>query len=639
VDLGEDTANLKYMRDNVLATDRVLYKGHPVAAVAATSVHVAEEALALIEVDYEVRQAITEVREAMQDGAPLLHDNLTTQDFGEDTGKKSNIASHFQHKLGDPDKAFAEADIVVEREFKTATVHQGYIKPHNATAMWNSDGHLTVWTSIQGSFTAQAQVSGVLDVPVSRIKVVPQEIGGGFGGKIPIYLEPVAALLSKKSAHPVKLIMHRADVFESTGPTPGSYIKIKMGATKDGIITAADAYLAFEAGAYPGSTQVTFATEHVVDELAAELDIDPLEFRMKNNATTGTRRINGVIFPKMGCQEVLEAARDSEHWKSELKGENRGRGIAMGYWFNVGLKSAVTASVNKDGTVNLVEGSTDIGGTRTSIAMQLAETLGITAEDVNPQVVDTASIGYTDVTGGSRVTYATGWAAYEAAQDIARQCCERAALLWETEAEQVEFKDGLFSHKSDARKSFGFKELIGKIDETGGSIVGRASVHPESGVGGSFSANIVDLEVDPETGKVKILRYTVIQDAGCAIHPAYVEGQLQGGAVQGIGWALNEEYFYNDQGVMANSSYLDYSIPTSLDLPMIETIIGEVTNPGHPYGVRGVGEVPIAPPPTAIAGAIANAVGVRLRELPMRPDRIVAATREMQGQQALAAGG
>jgi xanthine dehydrogenase molybdenum-binding subunit len=639
VDLGEDTANLKYMRDNVLATDRVLYKGHPVAAVAATSVHVAEEALALIEVDYEVRQAITEVREAMQDGAPLLHDNLTTQDFGEDTGKKSNIASHFQHKLGDPDKAFAEADIVVEREFKTATVHQGYIEPHNATAMWNSDGHLTVWTSTQGSFTAQAQISGVLDVPVSRIKVVPQEIGGGFGGKIPIYLEPVAALLSKKSAHPVKLIMHRADVFESTGPTPGSYIKIKMGATKDGIITAADAYIAFEAGAYPGSTQVTFATKHVVDELAAELDIDPLEFRMKNNATTGTRRINGVIFPKMGCQEVLEAARDSEHWKSELKGENRGRGIAMGYWFNVGLKSAVTASVNKDGTVNLVEGSTDIGGTRTSIAMQLAETLGITAEDVNPQVVDTASIGYTDVTGGSRVTYATGWAAYEAAQDIARQCCERAALLWETEAEQVEFKDGLFSHKSDARKSFGFKELIGKIDETGGSIVGRASVHPESGVGGSFSANIVDLEVDPETGKVKILRYTVIQDAGCAIHPAYVEGQLQGGAVRGIGWALNEEYFYNDQGVMANSSYLDYSIPTSLDLPMIETIIGEVTNPGHPYGVRGVGEVPIAPPPTAIAGAIANAVGVRLRELPMRPDRIVAATREMQGQQALAAGG
>ena len=515
-------------------------------------------------------------------------------------------------------------------------------------------------------------------MPVSKIKVVPQEIGGGFGGKIPIYLEPVAALLSKKSAHPVKLIMHRADVFESTGPTPGSYIKIKMGANKDGKITAADAYIAFEAGAYPGapvgaaamcvfscydiangridgydvvcnkprsfayrapgSTQVAFATEHVVDELASELGIDPLEFRLKNNATTGTRRIDGVVFPKMGCREVLEATRDSEHWKSELKGANRGRGIAMGYWFNVGLKSAVTASVNKDGTVNLVEGSTDIGGTRTSIAMQLAEALGIAAEDVNPQVVDTSSIGYTDVTGGSRVTYATGWAAYEAAQDIARQCCERAAQLWETEAGQVEFKNGLFSHKGDASKSLNFKELIGKIDETGGSIVGRASVHPESGVGGSFATNIVDVEVDPETGKVEILRFTVVQDAGRAIHPAYVEGQLQGGAVQGIGWALNEEYFYNDQGAMANSSYLDYRIPTSLDLPMIETIIVEVPNPGHPYGVRGVGEVPIAPPPAAIAAAIADAVGVRLRELPMRPDRVLAAMHALQSQQPVAAG-
>jgi len=509
--------------------------------------------------------------------------------------------------------------------------------------------------------------------------VVPQEIGGGFGGKIPVYLEPVAALLSKKSGRPVKLIMHRADVFESTGPTPGSYIKIKMGANKDGKIIAADAYIAFEAGAYPGSpvgaaamcvfscydiangvidgydvvnnkprsfayrapgsTQVTFATEHVVDLLATELGEDPLEFRLKNSAVTGTRRIDGVVFPKMGCKEVLEALRDSSHWQSKLEGENRGRGIGVGYWFNVGLKSAVTASVNKDGTVNLVEGSTDIGGTRTSIAMQLAEALGIAAEDVNPQVVDTASIGYTDVTGGSRVTYATGWAAYEAAQDIARQCCQRAAMLWETEEDQVEFKDGIFSHKSAADKRLGFKELISKIDDTGGPIVGRASVHPESGVGGSFAAHIADVEVDPETGKVQVLRYTAVQDAGCAIHPAYVEGQLQGGAVQGIGWALNEEYFYTDQGEMANASYLDYRIPTSLDLPMIETIIVEVPNPGHPYGVRGVGETPIAPPPAALAGAIAGATGVRLQELPMKPDRIIAAVANQEQQSSLAAGG
>ena len=676
VDLGEGPARLKYIRDNVLATDKALYSGHPVAAVCATSLHIAEEALDLIEIEYEVLDAVLDVREAMQEGAPQLHDDMTTQEFGEDTGKKSNLATHFQHKLGDPDKAFAAADVVIEREFYTATVHQGYIEPHNATAMWNSDGQITVWTSTQGSFAARAQTGAVLDVPASSIKVVPQEIGGGFGGKIPIYLEPVAALLSKLSGQPVKLIMTRPSVFESTGPTPGSYVKVKMGATKDGKITAADAYIAFESGAYPGglvgaaamcvfscydiadglidcydvvcnkprsfayrapgSTQVAFATEHVVDLLAAELGIDPLEFRLKNTATTGTRRIDGVVYPKMGCKEVLEAIRDSDHYKSAApSGPNQGRGISVGYWFNVGLKSACTASVNNDGTVSLSEGSTDIGGSRTSIAMQFAETMGIGAEDVKPQVVDTDSIGHTDVTGGSRVTYATGWAAYKAALDIQDQLCERAAQLWEVEADQVKYEDGTLSAGD---RSISFKELAGELDETGGPVVGRASVNPDSGVGGSFAANIADVEVDPETGKVQVLRFTVIQDAGKAIHPSYVEGQMQGGSVQGIGWALNEEYFYSDNGHLDNSSYLDYRIPTTLDLPMIETIIVEVPNPGHPYGVRGVGEANIAPPPAALANAIDNAVGVRPQELPMKPDRIVAAL-QSEGQSALAAGG
>ena len=676
VDLGEGPARLKYIRDNVLATDKALYSGHPVAAVCATSLHIAEEALDLIEIEYEVLDAVLDVREAMQEGAPQLHDDMTTQEFGEDTGKKSNLATHFQHKLGDPDKAFAAADVVIEREFHTATVHQGYIEPHNATAMWNSDGQITVWTSTQGSFAARAQTGAVLDVPASSIKVVPQEIGGGFGGKIPIYLEPVAALLSKLSGQPVKLIMTRPSVFESTGPTPGSYVKVKMGATKDGKITAADAYIAFESGAYPGglvgaaamcvfscydiadglidcydvvcnkprsfayrapgSTQVAFATEHVVDLLAAELGIDPLEFRLKNTATTGTRRIDGVVYPKMGCKEVLEAIRDSDHYKSAApSGPNQGRGISVGYWFNVGLKSACTASVNNDGTVSLSEGSTDIGGSRTSIAMQFAETMGIGAEDVKPQVVDTDSIGHTDVTGGSRVTYATGWAAYKAALDIQDQLCERAAQLWEVEADQVKYEDGTLSAGD---RSISFKELAGELDETGGPVVGRASVNPDSGVGGSFAANIADVEVDPETGKVQVLRFTVIQDAGKAIHPSYVEGQMQGGSVQGIGWALNEEYFYSDNGHLDNSSYLDYRIPTTLDLPMIETIIVEVPNPGHPYGVRGVGEANIAPPPAALANAIDNAVGVRPQELPMKPDRIFS-TLQSEGQSALAAGG
>ena len=285
----------------------------------------------------------------------------------------------------------------------------------------------------------------------------------------------------------------------------------------------------------------------------------------------------------------------------------------------MGLKSSVNASVNPDGTVALVEGSTDIGGTRTSIAMQLAEVLGIAAEDVHPTVVDTDLIGYTDVTGGSRVTFSTGYAAYEAAQDINRQMAERAALIWEVPTDTVEVRDGGFHNNGN---SMSFKELASKLDETGGTIVGKATVDPK-GVGGAFATQIADIEVDPDTGKVQILRWTVFQDAGKAIHPSYVEGQMQGGAVQGIGWALNEEYMYNEKGELKNASLLDYRLPTSLDLPMIDTEIVEVPNPGHPFGVRGVGEVPIVAPPAAIANAIYQAVGVRMDRLPMNPAAVL----------------
>jgi CO/xanthine dehydrogenase Mo-binding subunit len=298
--------------------------------------------------------------------------------------------------------------------------------------------------------------------------------------------------------------------------------------------------------------------------------------------------------------------------------------VASGFWFNAGLKSSATANVNADGSVGLVEGSTDIGGTRTSIAMQLAEALGIPAEDVKPVVADTDAVGYTDVTGGSRVTFATGWAAFEAAQDIKRQMSARAAQIWDVAPEDVAYTDGRLECKSDPAKRFTFKELAGRLHATGGTIVGRASVDPE-GVGGGFATHVVDVEVDPETGKVTVLRYTAVQDVGRAVHPSYVEGQMQGGVVQGIGWGLNEEYAYNDRGVMTNASFLDYRMPTCLDLPMIDTLIVEVPNPGHPYGVRGVGEVPIVPPPAALANAIYRAAGVRLRQLPMSPGRVVRA--------------
>ena len=657
--------------DNVLAGSKALFRGHPIAAVAADSAHVAEEAVGLIKVEYEVLSASTNVLDAMKDDAELLHDDLTTTELGEETDKHSNVSNRFVYEQGDVEAAFAEADFVIEREFNTRTVHQGYIEPQNASALWNADGHLTVWTSTQGAFVARDALAGVLELPVSQIKVVPMEIGGGFGGKIPVYLEPVAALLSKKSGRPVKMQMSRTETFEATGPTAGAYVKIKMGAKQDGTLVAADAVLIYEAGAFPGSSPVTagaqcvfapydlanqrvegydvvtnkprsfayrapgapisaFGGEQVVDELAAKCGMDPLEFRLKNASKEGSRRVDGPQFRVIGNVETLEAAMDTDHYKSQLSGSNRGRGVASGYWMNIGLASSASISVNADGTIGLVEGSTDIGGSRASIAMQAAEVLGIPAEDVRPSVADTDSVGYTFLTGGSRTTFATGWAAYECAQEIKRKMIDRAGQIWEKDADEIDLADGIFKHNSDEDLQMSFKELASQLARTGGPVSAQVSVSP-GGEGGAFGTHLVDVEVDTDTGKVDVLRYTVVQDAGKAIHPSYVEGQMQGGAVQGIGWALNEEYYMNDAGDMVNSSFLDYRMPTSLDLPMIDTVIVEKANPGHPYGVRGVGEVPIVPPMAAIANAIHDAIGVRMDNLPMSPGAILEEVWEKNG--------
>jgi xanthine dehydrogenase molybdenum-binding subunit len=681
--LGEGAVNLRHLSSNCLARDKVLYKGQAVAAIAAINGHVAEEACKLIQVEYELLPNVTDVVKAMQPGAPILHDDLATESMAGPSEKKpTNVAKHLQYKLGDSAKAFADAAIVVERSFHTATVHQGYIEPHNASALWNSDGTVTIWCSTQGSFTVRAQVAELLQIPIAKIKVVPMEIGGGFGGKIRVYLEPVAALLSKKTGKPVKVLMDRAAVFEATGPTPGSFIRVKVGADKNGKLVAAEAYLAYEAGAFPGSpiwagcvcifscydipnllidgydvcvnkpataayrapgaTNAAMAMETVIDEISEKLKMDPLDFRIKNASKEGTRRADGPAFPRVGNVETLETAKKHPHYTAPLYDEKRaahevsgaprpltscaaplprGRGVASGFWFNIGLKSCVTASVNGDGSVSLVEGSTDIGGTRTSIAMQLAETLGIRAEDVKPSVADTDAVGYTDVTGGSRVTYATGWAAYEAGKDIQRQMVEKVAALWKVNADELEYTRGTVISKSDATKKMTFQEIAAEAQKHGSVIMGRASVDPPW-PGGAFATHIVDVEVDPDTGKVQVLRYTAVQDCGKAIHPSYVEGQIQGGAVQGIGWALNEEYVYNDKGAMTNASFLDYRMPTALDLPMIDAVIVEVPDPKHPFGVRGVGEVPIVPPCGAIANAVYHAIGVRMQELPMSPPRV-----------------
>jgi CO/xanthine dehydrogenase Mo-binding subunit len=661
--LGEAAIDLHDVADNVLAHNKVLYDGHAVAAVAASSPELAREATARIKVAYDVLPPVMSVDAAVAPGAPLLHEDMTTK--GQPSNGPSNIASRMELKRGDLTRGFAEADVVVEREFRTPTVHQGYVEPHACIARYGQDGRAVLWCSTQGPFAVRDQCAAMLGLDPSHVKVIPTEIGGGFGGKIVVYLEPLAIALSRKAQRPVKMVMGRDEVFRATGPTSGSRIRVKIGAKNDGTIVAADLSLWYEAGAYPGSPvgagamcalapydipnflvegydvvvnkpkvaayrapgspMASFAVESVIDDIAHQLGIDAIDLRLKNAAVEGDHAPYGPKYGPIGLRTMLEAVKAHPHWKAP-RGTNQGRGLALGFWFNAGMNSSATVTLGGDGSAAVVTGNPDIGGTRAAQAMMVAEELGIPVEDVRPGVGDTDSAGFTDVTGGSRVAYATGMAVIQAAQDAREQLKARAAKIWNVSPEQVGWEDGRAIPPSITEKiqPLSVAQIAEKMAHTGGPVVGRASLYaPMAGPG--FGAHICDLEVDPETGCVRISRYTAFQDVGKAIHPSYVEGQIQGGVAQGIGWALNEEYIYNPAGTLENPGFLDYRMPVASDLPMIETVLIEVPNPLHPYGVRGVGEVPICPPLAAVANAMRDATGVRFTQLPLSPPRVLSA--------------
>jgi xanthine dehydrogenase molybdenum-binding subunit len=669
--VGEYKVNARHISCNVMARDRALYDGHAVAALAANSPHVAEEALRLIEVEYEVLPPVMTLDEAMKPDAHILFPEMREQRLASRTGpgtvanpeRPTNIAAHITLERGDIAAGFAAADFIVEREFRTSAVHQGYIEPHNALAVYNEDGHVTIYCSTQAQFRVRRLTAVLLGMEEGSIRVIPAEIGGGFGGKTTVYLEPLAVLLAKKTGRPVKMVMSRGEVLRASGPTSGTRIKAKIGATREGRITAAEVSMAFEAGAFPGSPfagaamttlasynianfridsldvvlnrpkvaayrapgapSSAFACESVIDELARQCGIDPLDFRIANGAREGTQQPAGPKFKRVGFIQTCEALKNSEHYRSKLEGKYRGRGVASGFWFNAGNQSSATVNLHDDGSLSVVTGSVDIGGSRAVMAMVAAEVLGCDVKDVRPLVGDTDSIGFTDGTGGSRVAVATGLAVYEAAHDALRQLKHRAAKIMEVQPEQVEFSKGTFSAKGAAPLSL--KQLAARLGRTGGPVVGRASLDATPAVGNAFATMCVDVEVDPDTGKVQVLRCTIAQDVGRALHPSYAEGQAQGGVAQGIGWALNEEYVYDDKGVMRNAALLDYRMPTCLDLPKIETIMVEVPNPNHPLGARGAGEIAIVPPMAAVANAIYDATGVRMTELPMSPPRLLKA--------------
>jgi CO/xanthine dehydrogenase Mo-binding subunit len=672
VPAGEMLVNYRDMVRNVMAREKVLYEGHAVAAVAATSAQIANQALKLIEVEYEPLPHVIDVVEAMRDDAPLLHEDMYTAGVEPAPDKPSNVAKRVEFAIGDTAAGFAQADLVIERTFDTKPVHQGYIEPHACVASVSEDGQAELFCSTQGHYIVRGHCAKLLGMDVSKLRVTASEIGGGFGGKTVVYLEPLALALSRISHAPVKMVMSREEVFRASGPTSGANVWVKIGATKDGRITAGEAVLKYQAGAFqggpvqpgamsayapydlenvkvvgydvvtnrpkvaayraPGAPISEFAVECVIDEIAKKLGIDPIELRLKNAAKEGTKAAYGPKFGPIGLIATLEATRSSEHYKAPL-GPNQGRGVASGFWFNIGGETSAAINVNEDGTVTLMAGTPDIGGSRASSALMAAEVLCIPYEKVRPIIADTSSLGYTFLTGGSRATFSNGVAVREAAQQVVRQMCARAAKIWEIPEDAVTWEDGFAKPAGSNAGDFeplSFAEIAALAGKTGGPLAGHAHLNAQ-GAGPSFGTHLVDVEVDKETGRVTVLRYTVVQDAGKAVHPSYVEGQYQGGAVQGIGWALNEEYIYGADGRLQNPGFLDYRMPVASDVPMIDTVIVEVPNPRHPFGVRGVGETPIVPPMAAIANAIEQATGIRFTSLPMSPPRVLKALEGANG--------
>ena len=647
---------------NIMAKEKVYYHGQAVAAVAARDEATARAALELIEVQYEALPHVITIDEAIAPGAPLVHDNMVTRNVEPPT--PSNITRRWAASMGDIAAGFAEADEIVELNFDSVPVHQGYIEPHACVAEYNADGTANLWVSSQGHFQMRDLTAALTGLSNGDIKAIPAEIGGGFGGKTKVYLEPVAMILSKLSGLPVKMTMTREEVFRATGPASDSKIRVKMGAKNDGTLTAAEIELYYNSGAFPGapfingvlcafahyniphqngiahdvvsnramtaayrapgSTQACYAAESVLDVLARKIGMDPIDMRLKNAIQVGQAQIGDRTMSHEGFTEILTALKNHPDYGRPL-GPNQGRGVAAGYWHNMSGHSGATCLVNVDGVVTVASSSPDIGGSRASMAMMAADTFGIPYEQVRSEIHDTASVPFGDVTGGSRVTFATGKAIVGACTEVIGQMKARAAQIWGVDADAVEWRDGA-AHPSSSNvgefEPMTFNELARNAQATGGHF-GASHGKTMSGHAPGLSAMFCDVEVDPETGAVQILNFVSCQDAGRAIHPAYVEGQMQGAMAQGIGWALNEGYVYGADGVLQNAGWLDYRMPVASDLPMLQALIVEVPNPHHPFGVKGVAEASMVSALGCVANAVSNATGRRMTRLPMNPETVL----------------
>lgn len=680
-DLSGATRTPTSYTEMLLARDRVLFAGQPVAVVLAEDAAAAQDALSLIDVRYEALPAAANAADALEPRAPLvwphgvvandreaaIHGGAVASSAG--GAAHGNLGAQVRYGHGDVETGFREADVVVERTYHTHAVHQGYLEPHATVAAYDPPtGQVTIWTGTQGQFQVRTEVARTLGLPERVIRVVPMAVGGGFGGKILLF-EALVAQLAILVRRPVRLVLTRAQEFLAGTPAPACAIQLKMGARRDGMLTAAQARIVLDSGIFPatslaltclvagwtyaiphldirgtsvlthktcsgsyrapGGPPAVFAVESHMDDLARRLEIDPMEFRLKNVIGDGARMPDGMPWPALGLRECVERLRAHPVWIGRSHRSHEGYGIAIAPWRGGVGPAAAACSLDEDGSLRIVVGSVDITGTHTSLAVIASETFGIPAEMVHVETGDTQQAPYAGTAGGSQITFTVGLAVREAAADARRQLLAIAANELEARADDLEVADGYVRVRGvpERRRAIGdLARLTMQYGARYAPVFGRGTVAPKDRASGS-AAHLAHVAVDPETGQVKVLRYVAVQDVGFAINPAAVRGQIMGGVVQGIGWALFERLVSDEHGHPLTTTLADYALPSFAAVPAIDVELVEVPLPHTPFGARGVGEPPVIPGAAAIANAIYDATGVRISEIPCVPSNVFAALR------------
>jgi CO/xanthine dehydrogenase Mo-binding subunit len=661
-----------------LARNRTYFEGHPVAVVVAETEAAAEDGAALVVVDYEELEAGMDAEETLRDERALVHD-AETLGIREDAGAHADVGAQVQplprpanaaaaqrFRRGDVEQGFREADAVVERTYRTAWVHQAYLEPQSSVAVTDGAGGVTIYTSTQGAFFVRGEVAAALGISPSKVRVVTMEVGGAFGAKYAL-IDPLVACLAWKLERPVQLVFTRNEEFMAANPAPGTVMHVKTGARRDGTLTALQATVIVDTGAFPGGTagiaslllggtyrfphlqidayevltnkpgsgayrapgapQACFAIEGQMDELARQLELDPLEFRLQNAVAEGDEMPGGGKWPRVGSHEVLETLRDHLAWqKRNDKAPGEGIGLAFGAWPGGTQPASAACKMNDDGTLTIMVGSSDISGTKTGFELLAAHTFGTSQEAVSVVTADTDAAPFAGASGGSKITYSVGAAVLQAAEEARRQVFAIAAEELEAAAEDLEIVDGEVRVRGVPDRGIALQKIAQLSTMFGGHyepILGHGRAAPPVSAP-AFVAHLARVHVDQETGEVEVREYTAVQDVGKIINPAGIEDQVHGGVSQGLGWALYERIVYED-GRLRTGSLMDYALPSIRHVPAMDSVLVEIPFEKGPLGARGVGEPPVVPTAAAVANAIYDAVGVRPTELPMTPEVVLAA--------------